>query len=96
MAVLYSKDNKDLFIDCNCTCGEGVRIRVVEKDDYFFLMSYVNNSFSIEQEQSCWKVFCKKIKKIWYIIRGKDYLYSEICMTKDEFEEFKNYITSST
>lgn len=32
------------------------------------------------------------MKKIWAIIRNKDYYYSEICMTRKDFETFREYI----
>ena len=94
MAVLKSKDNAALYIDCMCGCDDGVKFKINKEDyDYYCLMTYTNGNFYAEQ-YGCWKVFCKKIKKIWAIIRNKDYYYSDIIMTKDEFEEFKEYINN--
>ena len=31
-----------------------------------------------------------KLKKIWAIIRNKDFYYSEIIMSKEEFDKFRN------
>lgn len=39
-----------------------------------------------------WQVFKRKIKKIWCILRGKDYFYSDTIMSEADFEEFKKYI----
>lgn len=94
MAVLKSKDEKNLVVTCKCGCDEAVRLQIDKEDyDYYCMVSFMNGNFYAEQ-YGCLQVFCKKIKKIWAIIRNKDYYYSDIIMTKDEFEEFKEYINS--
>ena len=47
-----------------------------------------------EQNMSCWRVFKLKCKKIWCILRGKDYTYSEILVSKEEFKDLQEYIQS--
>lgn len=34
----------------------------------------------------------EKIKRIWYIIRGKEYCYFDILIDKDELQEFKEFV----
>ena len=94
MAIMKSKDNNNLVVDCDCGCDEGIRIRVGRDDDSYLIVTYLNGNFYRDQNQSFWRVFCKKCKKIWRIIRSKDYIYSEIIMNKDDFKEFKDYINS--
>lgn len=95
MAVLKNKNGDNLFIDCSCNCDEGIRFRIDKEDDnYYCIMTYTNGQFYSEQGETFWRVFCKKIKKIWAIIRNKDFYYSEVCMTKNDFIEFKEYINS--
>ena len=53
-------------------------------------MTYTNGNFYNEQG-SGWR---NKLKKIWAIIRNKDFYYSDVIMKKDEFIEFKDYINS--
>ena len=36
--------------------------------------------------------FIKKLKKIWAIIRNKDFYYSEIILNKKDWEEYKKWI----
>lgn len=93
MSVLKNKDGTELLVDCCCGCDEGIRFRV-DKDDfeYYCFMSYTNGHFYREQGDKLWIVLYKKMKKIWAIIRNKDFYYSEVTMTKDEFNEFKEYI----
>ena len=96
MAVLKNKDGKEILIDCNCGCNAGIRFKI-DKDndlDYYFIMTYTNGNFYKEQGETILGVLYKKFKKIWAIIRNKDFYYSELIMTKDEFNEFKEYINS--
>ena len=97
MAVMRSKDGNELLIDCNCGCGEGIRFKIDKEDeDCFCFMSYMNSKFYTEQCEGMWRVFCKKLKKIWYIIRNKDFHYSDLFITKNEFNEFKKYISEQS
>lgn len=94
MAVMRSKDGNELYVDCHCTCNDGIRIRV-EKDehDFYYYLSYTNGNWYRDQT-SVLRTFFNKLKKIWAIIRNKDYYYSEILMQKEDFDEFKEYINS--
>lgn len=97
MAVLKSKDGTELLVDCCCGCNEGIRLRIDKFDedlDYYCFMYYTNGQFYREQDDKMWIVFCKKLKKIWAIIRNKDFYYAEVTMSKDEFNEFREYINS--
>lgn len=96
MAVMKSRDDKNYMIVCCCGCDEGIRFEVDRRDDLgmYFIMTYTNGSFYREQGNTLWKVFRNKLKKIWAIVRNKDYYYSEVCMTKEEFNEFREYIDS--
>lgn len=95
MAALKNKDGTELYIDCTCGCNEGIRFKVCKDDiDYYCFMSYTNGNFYREQGDTLWYVLRKKLEKIWAIIRNKDFYYSEVVMTKDEFEEFREYINA--
>ena len=95
MAVLRNEDNTVLLIDCCDGCGEGIRFQIDKEDfDYYCFMTYTNGHWYREQDDSLWRVFCKKIKKIWAIIRNKDFYYSEVIMKKNDFDKFKEYINS--
>ena len=47
-----------------------------------------------EQDETILKTITKKMKKIIAIICSKDFYYSEIVMSKDDFIQFKEYINS--
>lgn len=93
MAVLKNKDGTELLVDCLCGCDDGVRLRIDKEDlEWYCFMSYTNGAFYRDQNETWWRVFSKKLKKIWAIIRNKDYYYADIMMSKEEFEEFRQYI----
>lgn len=95
MAVLRSKDGTELLVDCNCGCNDGVRLKIDNEDfDFYCFMSYTNGNFYRDQGDTLFYVLRKKLKKIWAIIRNKDFYYAEVCMNKNEFNEFKEYINS--
>lgn len=96
MAVFKNNDGTELYVDCCCKCNDGIRIRI-DKDafGYYSYISYTNGTFYTDQGDTILKVIRKKLKKIWAIIRNKDFYYAEICMTKDEFDLFKEYINQT-
>lgn len=92
MSVFYNKEKTELVVTCHDKCGQAAHI-VIDKEDneYYCLMSYMNGNFYKEQ-YGVINTFKEKCKKIWAIIRNKDYCYSDIVMTKEEFETFREYI----
>lgn len=92
MAVLKNKDNTEFMIDCECGCDDGIRFRIDKNDDGYWWMTYTNGNFYRDQNDSVFKIMRKKMKKIWAIIKNKDFYYSEIWMTKEDFEDFKKFL----
>lgn len=93
MAFMKSADGKNAILDCECGCDEGFRIKIVKNDDDSYVFaSFTNGNFYRDQNMSCFSVLARKLKKIWRIIRNKDYYYSDIQMSKKDFEEFKEFI----
>ena len=95
MSVLKSKDGDELIITCDCGCGDTCHIKIEEDEpDYYFFLTYLNSNWYREQDDKILRVVEKKLRKIWAVIRGKDFHYSDIRMTRDEFELFREYINS--
>lgn len=95
MSVLMTEDKKELIATCHCGCDEGIRVAVYQEDfdkDSYAFVTYLKGHFYSEQDRTLLKVLFWKLKKIWKILIGKDFYYSEIIMNKDEYEEFKRYI----
>ena len=94
MSVMRSKSGKELMVDCGCGCNDGVKIKVnTEDSDMYFLVTYTNGNFYRDQNENILGVIKKKLKKIYAILANKDYCYSEICMTKEDFLEFREFIS---
>lgn len=94
MAVMISKDKKDLIVSCECGCDKGIYFRLEHFDDVdsLMFMSIVNGNFYRDQEMSILGVIRFKWKRIWAVIKNKDFYYSDICFSLEDFEVFKEYI----
>ena len=96
MALMVSNDNKDLIISCQCGCENAIHFRVdkevFDKHEEYAIMTYWNGNWYRDQDDRVLRVIGRKLKKIWAIIRNKDYYYSDILMNREDFEKFKNYI----
>lgn len=91
--VFRSEDGNNIYADCHCGCDSGLRIRVDREDigDLYVIVSYTSGDFYKAQEP--WFSRLKlKLQKIWAILRNKDFYYSEVCMTKEEYQDFKKII----
>lgn len=93
MSILLSDDKKELIANCQCGCDDGIHIKIKEDETFFAFLTYTNGNFYSEQN-GVFSTLCKKFKKICAIIRNKDYCYSEVIMTKEDFLKFKAYINS--
>lgn len=91
MATLKSKDDKGMVVECKCGCDEGIRIKIEKEEDYYAVLTYVSGHFYTEQDGFL-KRFALKLKKIIAIIRNKDFYYSEVIISEDDFEEFKEFV----
>ena len=95
MAVYMTKDKKEIIVTCNCRCGASFHISVDDEwkeDDWYAFLCFMKGNFDAEYERNPWRAFVVKMKKIWTILRGRDYYYSDTVMNKAEFEEFKAYV----
>ena len=85
MAVLNNLMDDELVINCKCGCDEGIHIKIdCDDPDDYALMTFTNGNFYKEQGSG----FLSKLKKIWAIIRNKDFYYSDIRMTKEDLYQF--------
>lgn len=87
MSVLKNFEEDELIISCDCGCDEGIHIKIQELGDSYAFMTYSSGNFYKEQ-----RPFWSKLKKIWAIIRDKDFYYSEVIMTRNDFAEFAKWL----
>lgn len=89
MAVFQAVNEEGMILSCECGCDEGLKIKV-DKDPevgQVFYQTYLSGNWYKEQGG-----FFKKLKKIWKILCGKDYYYSEIVLNEKDWEAYKNWI----
>lgn len=92
MSVLLNKTKDELIVTCDCGCDESFHIRIENELEDFAFLNYMKSNWYADQDCTHKNVFLIKLKKIWSIIRGKDYHYSDIIMSKEDFETFVKYI----
>ena len=92
MSVMRTKDGKELFVDCSCGCEMGLKLKLGKFEDQYVFLSFVSGNFYKEQGYSIFGVIGSKLKKIWRIIRGKDYVYSDICLSRGDLDELREYL----
>ena len=78
-------------MNCNCGCGDGVEIRL-EKDEHDYAWLHILASKWYSEQITILGQIGKKLKKIWWVIRGKDFYHSEIIMNQSEWQEFVEVI----
>ena len=95
MAVFKNDNGDELIVIDDYGCENAVRLKIGSEygNDHYFVMNYMNPNWYRDQNGS-FDVFVWKLKKIWRIIRNKDHYYSDIMMSRADFEVFKEYINS--
>lgn len=92
----YNKNTESIIMaNCDCGCNEEIQIKKFtdpEKeisDDYY--IEFLTSKFYSEQD-GIFKIIKHRLKRAWCSLRGKDYQYMEIYLSKKSFEEFKSKI----
>ena len=84
-----------MIVTCECGCHDVIHIRVDDTDkdyDHYAIQTYMNGNWYRDQDDRVLRSIGRKLKKIWAIIRNKDYYYSDILMSREDFRKFKEYI----
>lgn len=95
MTVMISEDKKDLIVTCKCGCQDAIHIKIDDEDknaDYYAIQTYMNGNWYRDQDNRVFRTIERKLKKIWTIIRNKDYYYSKVLLSFEDFKRFKEYI----
>ena len=92
--VFENKDKieKVVINTCNCGCGSELHItRYMDTDipdnkvEYY--ISLHSSKFD-EEQLGIFSVLLRRLKRAFYNLIGKDYLYMDICMSEQEFKDF--------
>ena len=95
MSILLTSDKKEIIVTCNCGCRAAFNIAIDDSwkdDDYYAFLCFMKANYDTEYDLTPWRAFKVKARKIWTILRGKDYCYSDVIMSKEEFQIFKEFI----
>ena len=93
MAVMRSNSGKELYLDCSCGCDAGLKFKLGKFDENYLYITLSSGNYYKEQDLGVLRVIGLKLKKIWRIIRGRDYVYSELCLSREELSELTEYLT---
>ena len=85
------KHTKVVIVNCNCGCDEAIQIKklvydVNDNDEYY--LSILAGEFGATQ-RGIFRTIGHRIKLAFKMLFGKEYLLTEIVMTKEELEEYK-------
>ena len=90
---MFMKDetNECCSLYCQCGCTNGVVLRAEDDMGLGCDMTLVSDNYYLMQ-MTAWTRFKEKCKRIWCILRNKEYCYFSIYMAKDDLEEFKKFV----
>ena len=89
MAVLKNFDGNELCVNCTWCCDEEIHIKIDKYNTFHYaLLAFTNGKILDAYDFG----FIKKLKKIWAIIFNREFYYADICMTENEFHQFKTWI----
>ena len=88
------KHTEVVIVNCNCGCDEAIQIKklvydVKDEDEYY--LSILAGEFGSTQ-RGIFRTIGHRLKLAWKMLRGKEYLLTEIVMTKEELEEYKKVL----
>lgn len=96
MSVLCNTERTEMTIVCHCGCNEAYYFRIdkdkIGGEESYCFCSILSSNWYSDQNANLWTIWKKKLCKIWAILRNKDYYYSEVLMSKKDFEEFKQWV----
>ena len=85
---------KQVVVECDCGCS----VLKVTKYDWEFDKDSVDYGISLYKDVfNCEStrlrdIIGKRLKNAWFTLMGKDYWLFDICLTQDQFGEFKKDI----
>lgn len=82
--IYTSKDNTGVIISCNCGCGDGYSFQLSKEEDLYCFSSCITSKFLAESKS---RRVRQKLKMIWSIIRGKDYINHDVVLNRAELKQ---------
>lgn len=99
--MVFIKKDKQLKVviaTCNCGCNSELHVTHYTNDpdlpeEYYLSL---HSSKWDEETGGIFKILKRRIKRAWYNLIGKDYLYMDIIFNKQEFNEFAQHLMDMT
>ena len=88
---MEGRDSKYCVAYCKCGCGNGVVLKVDDDGDSGISLQLVSDNFYSGRNNNR-NTIKEKLKRIWYVISGKEYRYFDLYFDKNELEEFKDFV----
>jgi len=85
------EENKMITVKCECGCS----LLKIEKfdDDLFFLSHYYSSFYN--KQAPIFNRMTEKIKMVWFIITGRDYVLYEIALGRENTIKLQKMINES-
>ena len=73
-SMFFDNETNSCCIYCSCGCENGVLFKGERDEDFGYFISLVSDNFYVAG-LTPWTRFKEKCKRIWAIIRNKEYTY---------------------
>lgn len=83
------KSYKTMF--CKCGCGNGIIIKADDDKDWGVSLQLVSDNFYTNQK-NIHTMIKEKWKRLWSVLRNKEYCYFDILIEPSELKEFKEFV----
>lgn len=88
---MKSKDEKYCGLYCSCGCAEGITFKVENVKEVGVHIGLVSDTWRV-YGLTGWDRFKAKCKRIWAILRNREYYYFDIFVGGEDINEFKEFV----
>lgn len=97
--ILNNKNDEEqvVIVTCDCGCGAELEVKKYINEDSINPSDYSINvkSSLFDQEQiGVFKLIKNRLKRAWYDLRGKSYVYLDICLTEVQYTDLCKSLNS--
>lgn len=92
--IFTNKNDDELIVTCNCSCGYGLHWKAGtwDDEDEKYYLSLIEMSWYAKQDSRLKLYF----KRLWKALRGKEYHLTEMILKKEDVEEFAAFLNRLT
>jgi hypothetical protein len=81
--------DKKMTVSCNDGC-KMIKFEYSKEDNWLAIEAYI--SYFYAKQDGIWSTIKNRLKMIYYILTGKEFLLYDIILLGNEIEDFKNNI----